>query len=150
MADELIGLDDSLGLQMHTFQTQIKSLLDDVKKGEEELKMKGAGLERDLESLKKSAAEKSDEVLALKLRINQIEEFIRAEEQVKKREAELKSEEVMAKIRERKEKAKASAEVQKGKSASASVLVPAANVLVLSKATGKRPLEKSAEHIKIE
>lgn len=53
--------------------------------------MKGAGLEGDLESLKKSAAEKSDEVSALKLRIDQIEEFIRVEEQTMKKKAKLKS-----------------------------------------------------------
>lgn len=98
-------MDDSVGSQIHTFQIQIKSVFDDVKKGKEELKLKSAGVEGDLESVKKSAAEKADELTALKLRVDQIKEAIKADELARKKEAEMKYEKLMGKIRERKEEA---------------------------------------------
>lgn len=85
LADELIKLDNSFGTQLHTFQTQIKSLINNVKKGEEKLNLKNADVQFDLEGVKKSATEKSDELAALKLRVDQIEEVIRVDELQRKR-----------------------------------------------------------------
>lgn len=44
LADELMILDDSVSTQINTFQTQMKSLFDDVKKGKVELILRSAGM----------------------------------------------------------------------------------------------------------
>lgn len=64
LAYELLRLHASVGTQIHTFQTQIKILFDDVKKVEEELKLKNVAINDDLEAVKKSVNVQSDELTA--------------------------------------------------------------------------------------
>lgn len=84
-------------------------LLDNVKKGEERVVQRN---ERELNQMRSSASVQSDELAALKMRVEQIEEAIKGDEQVRKIEVEMKSEKLLAKIKERKEEAKQGPQLQ--------------------------------------
>lgn len=94
-------------------------------------------LQASLEEAKRDAAVKANELAALQLRVSQIEEALKEDEQKKRKEGEERSAKLLARLKE--------AEKEKGKGKAKTAEEPPSSEVVLkpAKAKGKRPADYS-------